>query len=764
MGATKSEVKQDGKERIVSEEVASRGTLAPPHYVSHVSDDGRYESVRQHLQEVADMAKGFADAFGAGEWAYYAGLYHDIGKYSKEFQRRILANGRRCDHSTAGARELADANLLLSYVVAGHHGGMPDGGTAVDNVDCPTLTGRLQKDPKSRQLPVYEAFREEVSDEFPETLSAVPKSITPVRETPEDCKYLLTFLTRMVYSCIVDADFLCTERFMRNVGRVPASTTNFDELADLLEKKLAEFYPPKTPINELRCQVLDDCLEGARLPKGFFSLTVPTGGGKTFASLRFAFNHAREHGMSRVVYGIPYTSIIEQNAQVFREVFGDENVLEHHGALEFDDEDKDAGDRTSLAARLRLATENWDAPLVVTTNVQLFESLHAAKPSRCRKLHNLANSVIVLDEAQMLPSAQLLPCLRALVELVHNYGCTVVFCTATQPSLDEFVGEYGFHVTELAHGVPELFAALRRVSYEDLGIVDDELLAERLSQESQVLCVVNSRAQAKNLYELLARECDDGSVLHLSTLMTAEHRTRVIEEIRRRLSQGEPCRVVSTSLVEAGVDLDFPTVYRAKAGLDSLIQAAGRCNRNGNKPWEESRVYLFDPEEDYQLPTDIGHKKGVSRDFMDDLQTLDMPENVRGYFSRLYGDRDLDRDAVLKDLNDPKYDLDGIPFRCVAERFHMIDDGSYSVVIPNESTEAIIQQIRDGEVSRGALRKLSRHTVSLYENHLKRLWRDGIVEPLLKGDNMFVLIDAESYDSVTGLTMKTQEGRAIFFG
>ena len=734
-----------------------------PQFVSHVSDDGRYESVRQHLLEVADMAKEFADAFGAGEWAYYAGLYHDIGKYSKEFQRRILHNGRRCDHSTAGARELADANLLLSYVVAGHHGGLPDGGRVVDNVDNPSLTGRLLRKP-GVQLPVYEAFKEEMPGDVPATLGAVPNGITPVRMTQEDCEYLLTFLTRMVYSCIVDADFLCTERFMRGEGRAPASSVSLDELANMLEERLARFYPPKTPINELRCQVLDDCLAGARLPKGFFSLTVPTGGGKTFASLRFAFAHAREHGMSRVIYGIPYTSIIEQNAQVFREVFGNENVLEHHGALEFDDEDGGAGDRASLTARLRLATENWDAPLIVTTNVQLFESLYAAKPSRCRKLHNLANSVIVLDEAQMLPSAQLLPCLRALVELVHNYGCTVVFCTATQPSLDGFVGEYGYEVTELARNVPQLFEVLRRVTYEDLGIVSDETLAERLAREPQVLCVVNSRAQAKNLYELLAQECDDGSVLHLSTLMTAEHRTNVIKEIRRRLSQDEPCRVVSTSLVEAGVDLDFPTVYRAKAGLDSLIQAAGRCNRNGNRTWEESRVFLFDPEESYRLPTDIDHKKAVSRDFTGDPLMLDMPENVRGYFRRLYSERDLDRDAVLKELSDPKYDLDGIPFKKMGKRFHMIDEGSYSVVIPDGSTEGIIRQVRDGEATRGLLRKLARHTVSLYKSHLMALWEGGIVEPLLKGSDMFVLIDAEAYDHVTGLTMKAQEGRGVFFG
>lgn len=748
-------------ELAANENSASSGASNIPRYVSHMSDDGRYESVRQHLQEVADMAKNFADAFGAGEWAYYAGLYHDIGKYSKEFQRRILANGRRCDHSTAGARELADANLLLSYVVAGHHGGLPDGGSVVDNVDQPSLTGRLQKEPGDK-LPVYEAFKEEVWEGLPVTLDAVPKSITPVRATPEDCEYLLTFLTRMVYSCIVDADFLCTERFMRNEDRAPSSTTSLDELANMLEERLARFYPPETSINELRCQVLDDCLAGAGLPKGFFSLTVPTGGGKTFASLRFAFNHACKHGMSRVIYGIPYTSIIEQNAQVFREVFGDENVLEHHGALEFDDEDRDAGDRTSLAARLRLATENWDAPLIVTTNVQLFESLYAAKPSRCRKLHNLANAVIVLDEAQMLPSAQLLPCLRALVELVHNYGCTVVFCTATQPSLDEFVEECGYKVTELGQNVPHLFEALRRVTYEDLGTVSDETLIERLAAELQALCIVNSRAQAKSLYELLSQKCNGGSVLHLSTLMTADHRTRVIREIRRRLSDGEPCRVISTSLVEAGVDLDFPTVYRAKAGLDSLIQAAGRCNRNGNRAWNDSRVFLFDPEESYQLPTDIDHKKAVSLGFMDDLMMLDMPENVRGYFRKLYGDRDLDRDAVLKELSDPKYDIDGIPFRAIGKRFHMIDEGAYSVVIPNEDIEEIIQQLHDGVATRGTLRKLSRHTVSLYENHLKRLWRDGVIEPLRKGDDTFVLIDEEAYDPATGLTLKTQEGKGFF--
>lgn len=726
-----------------------------PEFVAHVSDDGRCESVRQHLHEVAEMARKFAETFGLGRWAYYAGLYHDVGKYSDEFQRRILENGPSCDHATAGARELMDANLALSYAVAGHHGGLPDGGGLADDADEPTLMGRLKREPGER-LPPYRAFARDLGEALPEDLGTVPSSLTPARMTPKDAEYLLSFATRMVYSCLVDADYLCTERFMRGRGRAIAADTDLPGLRNRLAERLAGFYPPATPIDGLRCRVLDDCLAKARLPKGFFTLTVPTGGGKTLASLAFALAHACEHGMSRVVYSIPYTSIIEQNARVFRDVLGKENVLEHHGAVEFDD---GAGKSSGLLQKLRLAAENWDAPLVVTTNVQLFESLHASKPSRCRKLHNLANAVIVLDEAQMLPTKQLLPCLRALVELVHNYGCTVVFCTATQPALNDFIADYGYEATELTSDVDGLFEALERVTYADAGALDDEELAAKLARERQVLCIVNSRDQARTLYELLADRYGEDDTFHLSTLLTVEDRLRAIEEIRDRLRADEPCRLVSTSLVEAGVDLDFPVVYRAKAGLDSLIQAAGRCNRNARRPVEESRVRLFDADAAYRVPADIAHKRAIARNFTGDLTRLDTPENVASYFRRLYRDGDLDGEGVLQLLSDPSRGLIAIPFRQASENFRMVEDATVPIIVPSPQTRPIIKGLRRGEASRRSLRRLSRHVVGIYEDQAEALLEGGAIETLIPGEDVYVLADEGAYDPKLGLTVDGKRTR-----
>ena len=432
-------------------------------YVSHVAEDGRVEEVATHLKEVAEMAADFAREFGAEKWAFTAGMVHDIGKYSDGFQNRILRGGHKVDHSTAGAWELCDqAGLpILSFCSAGHHGGLPDGGTVVD-VEGPTLIGRLWK-AKNGELPDYQAYASEV--EVPE---AMPFSFD---NTTALDHFSLSFLARMVFSCLVDADFLCTERFMNGAARQPLTTDSLEVLLKRLEEKVGTFYPPQTELNKTRCEILNACVQSASESPGVYSLTVPTGGGKTYASLYFALRHALAdgHGMRRVIYAVPYTSIIEQNAAVFRKELGERNVLEHHANFDFDNAGDDGGS-------LRLAAENWDAPIVVTTNVQLFESLFASKTSRCRKLHNIANSVIVLDEAQMLPIKQLLPCVRVLAELVHRYGCTVVLCTATQPSLDGLFAQYGCAVREIVPDPKSLYEHLRRVEYRHLGKLADEEL------------------------------------------------------------------------------------------------------------------------------------------------------------------------------------------------------------------------------------------------------------------------------------------------
>ena len=734
-----------------------------PSYVAHKSEDGaRFESVHAHLREVAEMASEFAEPFGAEKLAYAAGIMHDIGKYSNEFQKRILRDGPRVDHSTAGAYEMKPQMLgLLSYCIAGHHGGLPDGNSASGS----NLLGRLDK-AKNGELPDYGAFAADVV--VPVLDASALKLVAGVGE--KDLPYACSFLVRMVFSCLVDADFLCTERFMSGAKREGLAYDGLPVLRDKLERALAKFYPPKTPVNEMRCGLLDDCRSVAAGPRGLYTLTAPTGSGKTLALMRFACAHACEpgNGMRRVIIAEPYTSIIEQNAQVYREIFGAHNVLEHHANFDFDraNEWEDG-----MASKLHLAAENWDAPVVVTTNVQLFESLYAHKTSRCRKLHNIAGSVIVLDEAQAIPTKFLTPCVKALAELVRAYGCTVVLSSATQPALDEAFKKEGLAPREIVSDVPKLFAALERVTYKTLGCISDDDLACRLAQEKAALCVVNSRKQARVVYDLL-QECgvDESGLFYLTTYMYPEHRREVIARINERLRvDATPCVVVATSLIEAGVDMDFPVVYRALTGVDSMVQAAGRCNREGDRDPEQSITYVFEPQDAYAVPGEILKRKGVSRGVLPELFEgghelyLGSPKIIRAYFNNLFffSAAEHDKAKVAKRLceSKPEHGILSIPFAEVANDFRLIDDGAYPIVIALPEIAEEVERLREGIASRGDMRRLSRYTVSVYKQARNDLYAAGAISEVSEG--LWLLEDASQYGEATGLDINIVEGKAV---
>lgn len=734
-------------------------------YYAHVSEDGeRRESVDQHVHEVAEMAAEFAEPFGAAEMAYAAGLMHDIGKFSKDFQRRLLENGPKVDHATAGAVFLFDKGYWpLAYCVAGHHGGLPDGGTLVD--EGVTLFGRINT-AKDGHIPDASAWQNFLS--FTEPDSTTIKMTFPDKAA---AKFGFAFLTRMIFSALVDADYLCTERFMRGVERSALKADSIPILRDRLEDRLAKFYPPQTTLNKTRCRVLDDCLAAAREESGVFTLTAPTGSGKTFALMRFALNHACQHedSMRRVIVAEPYTSIIEQNAEVYRSVLGDENVLEHHINFDFDEVDECS---SGLGSRLRLASANWDAPIIVTTNVQLLESLYASKTSRCRKLHNIAGSVIVLDEAQAIPIHFLRPCIRALVELVRNYGCSVVLCSATQPALEKQFESFVMSVKEIISDVQGLFQSLRRVRYQAIGSLSDDKLAQRLSQERSALCILNSRKQARNLFELVSKSRHDStSIYHLTTLMYPKHRQRVLSDIKEKMINGKSCIVIATSLVEAGVDLDFPVVYRALAGVDSMVQAAGRCNREGKRSLEESMVYLFRSSENYIIPSEVSSREGVAMSAIPDLAAevevnLDDPRQVEKYFRRMYfyrSEKSLDKNDILENLSNPPM-TEGIPsypFRSVAHKVKLIEDGAFSVIIPSSDIDDVVARLEKGEIWRGDLRTLGRYSVSVYKATRDHLLELGIIRAVL--DNVYLLVDRRYYHEKTGLEADAEGGEALFF-
>ena len=708
-------------------------------YLAHIAGDGRKQTAAEHLNGTAERCALFAAPFGAEELGRLAGLSHDLGKYSMEFQRR-LDNGPKVDHATAGAFACwRMGQPLAAFAAAGHHGGLPDGGTQGDSPDAGTFLGRMKRAERGG-LPDCSPWTEEIALPSP---APPPCGTEPLSQI---------FFTRMLFSCLTDADFLDTEAFMDGSPR-PEHPAPLDDLWERLQRHISGWFPPQGELNSRRCAVLEQCIRmGKTQPPGLFTLTVPTGGGKTVASLAFALAQARARarGLRRIIYVIPYTSIIEQTAQEFRTILGAENVLEHHSnaAYEIDAE------ATPKTVRLAQAAENWDMPVVVTTAVQFFESLYANRPSQCRKLHNLAGSVILFDEAQLLPLPCLRPCVHAIAQLVQHYGASAVLCTATQPALGPLFAEFlpGRPAVELCP--PELCPpeSFRRVCFRQAGRLDWDTLSGQLQQHEQVLCVVNSRKSAQEIFTRLSGEGN----FHLSTLMYPAHRRAKLEEIRRRLREGLPCRVISTSLIEAGVDVDFPAVFREEAGLDSILQAAGRCNREGKRPVSESIVTLFRGEA--APPPLFQTAIGAGRMVLEQYDDIASRETIQAYFHTLLELKGAEAQDIYGIL--PKIRTELFPFQSVAERFHMIDSPTRTVYIPLGAGAELVGRLRAGERSRALFRQLGQYGVSIYENHFAALDQAGDLERL--EDGSAILATLSLYSEETGLSLEADCGKAFF--
>jgi CRISPR-associated endonuclease/helicase Cas3 len=735
-------------------------------------------SLAVHLQSVAAMAADFSKAFepaaATQRWAYVAGLWHDLGKYRPGFQRYVAladninahiegkVGGREKTHSAAGAlwalqslEKTHGANgklaaRLLAYLIAGHHAGLDD------------WDGGLKE--RLAQADCQTELQEALAAQPPVSILESGDFVPDLRQIPGGAEGF-SLWARLLFSCLVDADFLDTEAHF-DAGK-PARREGFPEL-DQMRAALDEHMTAKTAaaqatpstVNTLRADILRQCRNKAALPAGFFSLTVPTGGGKTLSSLAFALNHAKTHGKRRVIYAIPYTSIIEQTTDVFREVFnalGSEVLIEHHSQA-------DAADRDETA-RSRLACENWDAPLVVTTNVQLFESLFAAKTSRCRKLHNIVNSIIVLDEAQQLPPEFLQPILDALNLLVKHYGVTVVLCTATQPALnttDYFDASSNLrgleNVREIIDDPDALFNALKRVNVElpgDWNVATPWVdMAKKIVAEDCVLAIVGTRKAARELQRLLPP-----GTLHLSALMCGAHRKTVIDQIKARLKAKrdgndlQPLRVVSTQLVEAGVDIDFPVVYRALAGLDSIAQAAGRCNREGRLDGK-GRVVVFVPPE----PPPIGHLRKGAQACVSTLHGQQADPLARAlfasYFRQFYSSVDLDNKKIVPMLKVEPKTL-GVQFRSAAGAFRLIDDQDSATVVVRyaehrEEIEKLLGLLAAEGPARWLMRKLQRYTVSIHKRVADRMLVQGSLTLPMPG--LYVQVNADNlYDPMLGL-------------
>lgn len=698
-----------------------------------------------HLRSVEALARAFGSAFGAAEAAALAGLWHDLGKYGPEFQNRIRQkngyaahiegdHGSDRDHASAGAIRARDClgpvGWLLAFAIAGHHTG---------------LANRVELDQRLRKRrPKYEAAMAHGGTEV-EKVPALPEKPGLV-DLAEVRRWEMW--TRMVFSALCDADFLDTEAFYssdRSVLR-PSRVTVGDldrVLTRSEESKAGDLLRagPLSRVNQARAEVREACLRAAQLPPGVFSLTVPTGGGKTRSSLAFALRHAVAHGKRRVVVVIPYTSIIEQTAEVYRDILGTDAVLEHHSAL----------DSQKQTPRNRIACENWDAPVVVTTTVQLLESLVARRPSKCRKVHNLANSVIVLDEAQSLPPKYLIPILDLLHELVRSYGVTLVFATATQPafrkdSLPTEARALGFdEVREIVPCASELFTRLQRVRVrwpaDMLQPISYEQLAREVAREPHVLVVVHKRKDAQDLCLLLDKCLGNHETKHLSALMCPAHRSQLLAAAKAHRG---PQVMVATQLIESGVDISFPIVYRAAGGLDALAQAAGRCNREGDLlELGELRIFVAPtapPPGVPQLALNVTRNLclGGRRPCLND------PEVFAGYFRRFYACQNLDEEAIQQSR-------ENLQFENTSKKMRIIEDSwSAPLIIPFDAQAKKLLESLEGEgPDRHMLRKLQRYTVQVDAKSLDQWVSAGAVQWV--GDTVACLRDEEAYSDRFGL-------------
>lgn len=718
--------------------------------------------MKEHLAQVGSLAGESASVFGARDLGLVIGHLHDLGKYTLPFQKRLQGSSERVDHSTWGARiaqqRFGNMGQLLAYGIAGHHAGLANGQGEGERT---VLIDRLSSD-----LPaLHPAWEQDIS--LPARLSA-PEGFKLYSQNRQQAlerqPFQLAFLTRMLFSCLVDADFLDTEKFYNAAENRPdhrhggGAQPTLLALREQLDHYLGQFQP-NSDVNRLRADILGHVRGQAEHAPGLFSLTVPTGGGKTLASLAFALDHAIRHGLQRVIFVIPFTSIVEQNAAVFRKALGplgDAAVLEHHSAFVEQPPPRDDPEKYQSVHKLRLAMENWDAPIVVTTAVQFFESLFAAKPSQCRKLHNIAGSVVILDEAQTMPLKLLRPCVATIDELARNYRASVVLCTATQPALEAPAFEGGLTgVRELAPEPARLFQQLERVRVRHIGTLSDEALAAEMRSRDQVLCIVNNRRHARAVYQAMA---DLPGARHLTTLMCAKHRSEVLAEVRRMLKDGEPCRVVSTSLIEAGVDVDFPTVLRAEAGLDSIAQAAGRCNREGRRDLDASEVLVFANEnEDWAPPPELTQYAQAAREVLRQYAGDPLsPEAIGRYFALLYwqkGGQQLDMPDLMGLLKNSR--PDSLPMETLATKFRMIDSVQMPVIVPyDDKAKGYLRDLEHAEGSVGLARKLQPYLVQLPRQGFDALYKAGAVipvEPKKWGDQFMVLAHEGLYDPQFGL-------------
>lgn len=699
--------------------------MKEPKYISHIRKDkeGNIEAIQsneEHSLGVAELARKFASNFGMGDFGYVMGLLHDKGKEKEEFQNYIRFENGLINKKTFTQEGKAHAYVgglmakkympmiapLIENPIMGHHRGL---------YDFPDLEKEEEKSIPAGLIPI--------ELQKPSMPSWFASGILQEKD--------FHHIERILYSCLVDADFLDTERFMQpQQFKLRGDKASLSDLLPLLNTYLANFGEPKTEVNKIRSDVQKVCLDRAKDEPGFYSLTVPTGGGKTLSSLVWAINHAIQHYKQRIIIAIPYTSIIVQTADILRNIFGEENVLEHHSNIVIEDKkDQD------LNSRLQLATENWDYPIIVTTNVQLFESMMGSHSSACRKLHNISNSVLILDEVQTLPTDFLQPIVDSLDTYQRLFGTSVLFTTASQPVLE---GDHqGTNPSIQLKGLKEireiipvgwnLHDKLRRVelSIDNSPQTYDSIVAQ-LVQYDRVLCIVNTRRDAKELFDRLP---DEGICIHLSRMMCPAHVSKKIQEMKEAL--GNPCnkivRVISTQLIEAGVDIDFPVVFRQEAGLDSILQAAGRCNREGKNGL--CTTYVFSLAGEHPLPNGfISQCNNARRNMIGEYDWFS-PAAMKDYFIQLYSRISFDK----KDMRYYLYNCRQLMIETAANEFKLIDDTTIPVLVNWENSITLVERLKSEGPSYPLTKQLSQYSVNLRKRDFDEMIKNGLIDEIITG-------------------------------
>lgn len=721
-------------------------------FYAHTREDGERQTVKAHLIGVSKLAEGFSVDF-LKPLAKKASYDHDTGKYALKYQWRLDDDNIKFSHAACGALEykkFADKNdcfaPLMEYCIAGHHTGLMDGGTGADNSDSPTLSGTLKRGNEYTGDSDYSAYATEI-----EFATLTQEEITPPynelcsAKDPTELIERYAFFTKFVFSCLTDADFLDTEIFCnKNVER--GMSGDFEKALDKLNRELSDM-PSDNPLRQARSRIQQQAFDNSVNKSHSSILDMPTGSGKTLCSLKLAL----ESGKKRIIYVIPYTSIIEQTANKFEKMFGDVlPVLQHHSNYSYDGNTEE---EKKTVEKLKRTCENWDAPLIITTSVQFFQSIYHYKGSALRKLHNLRDSVIVFDEIHLIPTELLRPCLKAVGYITKYLNSEALFLSATMPDysklFDKFLPDVNYNklVTDRTN-----FKYFKKCEYKDMGKTTLETIAENASRCKNALIVVNTKKTAAELYNLV-----QGEKYHLSANMTPAHRSRVIEVVRKKLKKGEYITVVSTSLVEAGVDLDFNTVFRQLSGLDSILQAGGRCNREGKDA--KGYVYVFDIDETYRKGSDLAMRINKTKGLLEKYQDITSYDCIKEYYDGIFDfnqSRIAENSIAKYNEQSNSFDRQGlmspysIPFRSYAMQFEYISADTISLVIddPNDQTcHKLVETLRNGDMS--VRRALQKYSVSVYMNVFKDLYSQGVLKD--HGTGIFILENQSYYNNETGL-------------